>query len=76
MIMKDRTKCRDCFYGWKWSNTFACEYQLVTGKRRINTARKCECYTTFTDMGLKSKKSINLDDKIKIYEKRKLKNEQ
>lgn len=48
MMMKKRSLCKQCLFAWWLSgNSKAvayCEYQLVTGKKRVNTEKSCSGY--------------------------------
>ena len=46
MMMKKRSLCKQCLFGWCPSgvNNTYCEYQFITEKKRVNTEKSCSGY--------------------------------
>lgn len=66
MLMKNQKLCKKCLFAWWLSgNSKAvayCEYQLVTGKKRVNTEKDCSCYIKRERAGV-----MTVPQKMEIY---------
>lgn len=61
MIFKNRSLCRKCLFGFPCGIDYFCEYQLVTGEKRQNTATECMSFIK------KNKTYKSVESKIEAY---------
>lgn len=66
MLMKNQKLCKKCLFGWclggNATTTAYCEYQLITGKKRVNTAENCDGYIKRERAG-----GVTVPQKMRIY---------
>ena len=65
MLMKNQRLCKKCLFGWCPSgvaNTY-CEYQFITGKKRVNTEKTCSGFIKRERAGIMTE-----SQKMSIYD--------